>query len=676
MAGANDNELTITLPAALVPTRGTDTLSLKIATDAKGKRALARSFQDANSSAPGRRRSASWEIWGGIGRSLESTAGGLGIDFLQNLEGRWERQLRSSIAQTAVSLTSHDPPGILGSYFGSAIFGSSYFGSPLGGGSSGLGPDATVFAEQQGYLLVGRGRLLTQVDLATWTVIETLVLDAPVLDMDTWLGHTYVAQGAGVPLQRVVSAAASGMVLEDVIAISPAGAVYASDVKVGSDRAWYLDADESSASYHYASFTLDGFETLAAPFPVGDAMVGVDGIGPYGSLTAFGLENTISTSTDQGKATKLSRALETVQGARNGAQFADPGFGWNYYLSETALRAHTFAGVDNPVGVGERMRGFTGHNGLATAVYSARGELWVVYQTLAGNLYGYRGQFGPEAGGSGQPLLFPWFYAAAETCLALFSSTTPNVGTQYMTMIRASGTNLKYMTIARNGMDNLYAVSYSTAGGVGYLTTLDRNPNLRKTLRLARVRAARMAGGDAWAVAFAFDADPDNPTAATYVAIGSATANGETTLYPLTGAADAQGNPTPTLAISGATIKPRVTETVATTDAQLLGTLDIEYDERPEQVEVFDASVEINMNGQTQTRTWDLLRELAGATVDGPYKVQLPDDLAPAVAGASGGGQRYAMLEIVAARNDLSAQTQHVDLRLSCWPAADVLSNT
>lgn len=853
MPGPNDNALSITLPSALVPARGTDTLTLKIATDKSGKRVLSRSLQDANSSAPGRVRTATWEIWSAIGRSLESTSGGLAVDFLQNLESRWERQLRSSIKQNAVDLTGFDPPGIDGAYFGEAYFGDSYFGSGLGSGSSGDGPDVTVFAEQQGYLLVGRGQLLTQVDLTTWMVISTRTLDAVILDMDTWLGNTYIALGGTVPMQRVVAAGAGGMVVEDVVATSPPGNVYASAVKTGSDRAWYIDADENSATFHYASFTLDAFITLAAPFPVGDAMVGVNGIGPYGSLTAFGLQNTISTSTDQGKATKLSRALETVQSSLNGGEFADPGFGWNYYLSSTALRAHTFSGVDNPTGVGERMRGFTGHNGLAFTVYSARGELWVVYQTLAGDLYGYRGQFGPETGGTGQPLLFPWFFAADETCLALFSSTTPNVGTQYMSMIRASGTNLKYMTIARNGMDNLYDIDYSTEGGAAYLTTLDRNPNLLKTLRLARLRARDMPVGSSWAVAVSVDPLPNDPVGSTYTTLGTATVDGNQTITPVSGGA-------PVANISGYQLKPRLTQAIATapvtnlvtnpsfetnttgwagaagaaiaqsTDVarfgthslkatltatgtvayaitltaaahmqsvylfipsslvgltalsvafagftagtgtasaaadltlrdqwqrvevgpftpdagdltgtllitatlagvggalyldgamaqlgsaasayvdgslglgyawngaadaststfspavaasastpSLDGTLELEWDERPEQIEIIDTSCELTGNGQTQTRTWDLLRQLAGSTTEGPYKIQLPDDYTPGVAFASGGGQKYAMLEIVASRNDLSAQVQTVDLRLSCWPAADVLSNT
>jgi hypothetical protein len=151
--------------------------------------------------------------------------------------------------------------------------------------------------------------------------------------------------------------------------------VYASAIKRGSDRAWYIDADQNGTTFNFVGYTLDAFVTLASPFPVGDPLVGMNGIGPFNSLTAVGEYDGIYTFTDQGKSVPLSRALDSLHSSLNGAQFADPGFGWNYYNAITGLRAHTFTGVDNPVGIGPGQRNFTGHNGLATALYAALGEL-------------------------------------------------------------------------------------------------------------------------------------------------------------------------------------------------------------------------------------------------------------------------------------------------------------
>lgn len=687
MPDPSTDTLTIQLPDGLAPSGAPNTLTLHVAVDKNKRRLLNRSFRDANASDAGRIRTVEWEFGGlPIGRSQESTSGNLGINVVRNLETRWGRQLTSALQQILVDLTGHDPPGIDGSLFGVSIFGTSYFGSPIGGGSSGDGPDVSVFAEMQGYLFVARGQLLTQVSLATWAVVSTTVLTAPILDMDFWQGNVYIALGSNEPMQRIVTALVTGPVLESVTAASPSGLVYASTIKVGSDRAWYIDADQLGSTFGLIGYTLDAFVTLAFPFQVGDPMNGMNGLGPFNSLLGVGEGNGIWTSTDQGKSVILSRALNSLRSPLNGSQFADPGFGWNYYLAVTGLRAHTFTGVDNPVGIGPAMRNFTGHNGLATAVFAALGELLVVFQTTDGDLYGYRGLFDPQrTGNTGQPALFPWFFAEAEACKALFSSTTPNAPietTQEVTLIRGSGTNLKHQTVAANEMDNLAPdLTYSTGGGTAYLTMLDRNANLLKNLRLVRTRDVNLTTGSSWDVAFGFDTDPNDPTGATYISVGTIDSNGAQTILPITGVVDAQGNPTPTLGIFGRTIAPAISQTAlgagaATNPPTLLGTLEVEIDERPEQIEVIEGTFEITERDISSNQTWEYLRELVGPTTHGPYKAQLPDDLTPAVTGSSGGGQKYVMIQSVKARTDISAETKSVDIVLEVWPAAEALSLT
>lgn len=551
-------ELLITMPAGLVPTGSTNVLRLPMVEDSAirgGKRAIERAFVDANGSGPTRRQKVEWAIHGPLGASLESSAGYLGINLTQNLDGRWYQRLIPVARQNHVDLTSADPPGVAGAYFGTAYFGTSYFGSPVGGGHSGDGPDVVVFAEQNGYLLVMRGPLLTQVDTRTtpWTVVSTTVLDSPAEDADRWRGSVKIALGPTSAMQRVVGVSAGGIVLEDVVATSPAETVYASAIKRGSDRAWYINANQSQSSYNFAGFTLDDFVNLANPFQVGDPDAGMNGIGPFGPLTLFGGMDNLYSFTDQGKPVPLSRALYSHLSEWNGNQWADPGWTWNFATSGIGLRAISPGGIDNPVGIGETMRQFTGHNGIAYTVYSERGELWVIYYTTSGQIYGYRGTFGPETGASGQPLLFPWFYKADAWSQAIFSTVTgaPDQGTF---IIHGDGTDLVYSVIASDGRDDLFPdYAYDTTGPfAAYLTTLNRNANLLKTLRLARFRTDNLLGTSSWTLAFAFDAVQTDITSATYIPIGTVMSDGAQTLTPVSAGA-------PLANISGRTITPRFT---------------------------------------------------------------------------------------------------------------------
>lgn len=677
MADPSTRILSITLPSGIAPAGGSDVLQLAIVADDQisgGKRAIQRTFRDANASDPGRIRTVEWEIWGDIGRSLFSQSGILAVDFVRDLETRWERRLLSAINETSVTLTGFDPPAATSGYFGGFRFGTNVFGGLTAPFTPSIsGGDVIVFDEQAGYLFISRGRLITQVRLSDWTVIATQIMGANVRDAESWRGKGRVALGPTAPLQTRVGASVTGAVYEDTVATSPAQTVYANAVKRGSDRAWYIDASQSGDSFNFAGFTLDGFENLASPFQVGDPDIGINGIGPFGPLTFFGAEDGNYSFTDQGKPVPLSRALQAILSTLNGSQFADPGYGWLYYISVAGLRAVNLAGDDNPIGIGERMRGFTGHNGICTAIFSARGELWAVYETSAGDLYGYRGTFGPQTGGTGQPLFFPWFYAASQTCEAIFSSTTPNPDSQNLTIIRGAGTNMTYMTIAANGRDDLASTVYSTAGGTAWLTTFDKNPNTLKVLRLARTRTRSLTSGSSWAVAFGFDTSPTDPVGASYTTIATVTSNGFQTLTPVSAGA-------PLSSISGRTIKPRLVQVAAgsgasSTPPEIDGTLEVEYDERPDQIEEVEVAVNLTATGYSDSYIWDTLLALVGSSTTGPVKVQIPDDLPPGVSSASGGGQKYAMVAGVTARQDLKdGSIEAVTVRLQCWPAAEALS--
>ena len=655
--------LAIYLPSSLVGSGEPSVLNLAIVDDGKiteGKRAISRAYRDANASDPGRTKRVQWEVWGPIGLSLESTSQGLATDFTQNLESRWERRLISGGAGNTVTLNGDDPPG-LGSAFGTAYFGTGYFS----GRATAPSIDVVVFDEQQDNLFAHRGILSTQIDLSNWSVVETVNQIEPVLDAASWRGLGRIAVGSAIPMQTRTAVTSIGCTYTNTVATSPSQSVYAYAVKRGSDRAWYIDAATGSTE-NYAGYSLDSFATLASPFQVGDPSVPTTGIGPFGPFTYFGAEDNLYSFTDQGKPVPLSRALLNHRSTKNGIQWADPGWGWNYAITSIGLRAIQ-GGVDNPVGIGERMRGFTGHNGVPTALWAERGELWVVYENTSGEIYGYRGTFGQQTGNTGQPILFPWFYQASTDCLAIFSTST----TTYPVIIRGSDDNLIYQIISADGRDDLdpnYA--YSTGGGTWYGTTLDREPNLLKTLRLARFRTRSLTSGSSWQLAVAFDPSPVSTTTATYVDIGSAvTSNGAQTIVPASGSV-------PTASISGRTMKPRLVQVAggsgaSTTPPEINGQLELEYDERPEQVEEITVLIDVTATGYSENYIWSTLQDLVGSSTDGPYQIQLPDDMPPDVSTASGGGKRYAMLSSITKRDDIKGgDIEGVQLTFVTWPQA------
>jgi len=636
--------LPITLPASLVPDGGSAVMPLTLVADSQvsgSRRALERQFQDSNTSSPSRRKRVQWMLGGlPIGNSLESASGGLATDVVQGLDTRWFQRLIPTGKQNLSTLTGDDPTAT-----GTALFDEFDFGDvddPFGGGVS--AGDASEFAEQNGYILVGRGRLLTVVDPANdFALISTTVMDAEILDMDHWFGNVYIALGSSAPMQRVVGVTATGPTLEDVVATNPAETVYAFAIKRGSDRAWYINATPGD-EFRFAGFTLDAFENLAQPFQVGDPMAEANGIGPFNAFTMFGFEDNFFSFTDQGKPIPLSRAIYSHHSTLNGRQWADPGWGYNYAISAIGLRA-VANGLDNPVGIGEAMRNFTGHNGLPEAIYSERGELEVAYITTGDDSYAYRGTFA----GSDQPALFPWAYEADTVIEGWFSSVT-GAPSQGVWLIRGDGTNLVYTAIADDGRDDLYpSYEYDVTTGRWYGTTLDRDRTLLKTARLVRCYARSLTSGSSWAVALGFDTNPVNAIGSTYVTIGTVTANGANTLLPISAGA-------PISNISGYTIKPRITGTFAgsgadTTPPELYGVLELEYDERPEQFEVIDAIVRVPSGGLSDSTLWNNLQALVSDGSPVPVKFSLPDDLPPDV---SAGGQSYGFITAIENRHDVS----------------------
>lgn len=606
-----------------------------------GKRAILRNERATNATDPGRIRTVQWEYATPVGFSRESVGGVLGCDYAQNLDTRFPRRLLSAGARNAVTLTTKDPSGVSGTY----KLGEFKLGAQKLGANVSASDNVTHFDEQGGRMFAHRGRLSTQVLISNWSVEATHIHPESVQGATSWFGKGRVGLGAAANMRTREAISTSGSIYESTRTILGED-VYAGPIAVGSDRCWYVTKGSTGELENLVGYTLDDFDTIANPFQVGDPRVKANGIGPFGPFTFFGTRTNIYSFTDQAKKVPLSRALIGHNSVNNGKQWADPGWGWNYYISDIGLRACT-SHIDNPVGIGEAMRQFTGHNGRPTAIWAERGELFVVYEDSAGNAWAYRCTFGPQTSAGGQPDMYPWWYKASTSCNAVFSTNTPtNTAVAW-----AEGTNMAYETISRDGRDDMFTSrTYGILGGSWFGTTLDRDPHLLKVLRLARVRTKGLTSGSTWHLLWSFDDG-------SYVSAGTVTSNGYVTIYPVQ-----ETQEVPLDDISGRTMKPKLVQVAlgtgaSTTSPELSGVLEVEYDERPEYITEVACTVVLDGNTVSKDGIEARLNSLKGSSTTGPVRIQLPDQQ----------GRAYGMVANVQNRRDIQEDVEAVDVIIHLW---------
>lgn len=644
-----------------------------------GKRAVRREHRPTNQNDAARLKRVQWDISGPIGNSRESIAGTLATDYTQNLETRFRQRLFSLGKRTAVDIdgSGTNPPVLSAttpSVFGTAYFGTSYFGgtqvtSGSGSSSSSGGFSGDVvrhFAEQQGYLLVFHGALVTQVgplSTNTWSIVETELLPAQVISVAHWQSWVWVAHEPVQRMTLITESSAAGM---NVNVNFGAFDFNVTALAEGSDRLWFAlqrTTDDSSPQQPLAiptnkvSYTLTQFATYANPFPVGDTFLRVNGIGSFGPYTHIGKLNGPFSFTDQGKPAPLSRSLYKHNSVHNGSRWADPGWGWHYYISDTGLRAINQSGIDNPVAIGERMPAFTGHGGRPTAVHAERGEMWVAYLLDSGVSYMYRCTFGAETAGTGQPEMYPSRYMAATEFGAITSTNT----TTNTSIVWGENGDIAYETIDRFGRDDQFtARRYSDSGGIWYGTTLDRDPHLLKTIRLARIRVLNVEDCSDWQLAVTFDLDPWD-TDPEYMDWGPLMfVPGQYTLRPTAGVG---GQPIPK--ISGRNFKIRLTQRAEGPNAETLppevnGPVEVEYDERPAMIE--EVTLMLEGGPSINTRIAELV-QFASESSNGPELVQLPGDLPR--------DRKWAMVAGEPQRKDLKGDgVEVIEIVLQVWESA------
>src|SRR3990167_1100495 len=144
----------------------------------KGKRSYLRRDRPVQESDPGIPKTARWTLSGPIGLSREGPNGELGHDH-STLETRYDGLLTSLGAVSTLDVSTSDSPladspAMLGIGF--------MLGTRMLGGGTSLSTPSTIthIKEMTGFLFVGRGGFVSQVNPSTWALVATRAMSAHV----------------------------------------------------------------------------------------------------------------------------------------------------------------------------------------------------------------------------------------------------------------------------------------------------------------------------------------------------------------------------------------------------------------------------------------------------------------------------------------------------------------
>lgn len=567
----------------------------------RGARAYIRDVRPSQPSDRGRINSASWNVSGPIGLSREGADGRLGHDYSDNLETLYDELLTSSAAGNTLTLSTLDPPaGGATAALGGFVLGggvSTAVEAALGAGTADATLGNLTHIDQQALnLFFHRGPISTQVN-QSWSVVDSVIHAAVVEGAVNWQGFGWVGLGANAPLQKRTGVTSSGASYQNVDIMGTT--VNAGELKRGTDRLWFVNANTNQARY-----TPDAFATAASPFSVGDDGRRLTGIGTLGPFTVYGAEDGVFGFTDAGKPVVV-QDLEEYPSLNNGAQHVEM-WGWDYYITELGLFAWT-PNVVNPVGI-EALKGFEGPpDGRPTALGKFRDSILVAYIGTPGDTYVFRGTFGPDTDATGQPLWFPLKkLTGVEThCIsgtAAPFSTNPNI-------ILGRGSNASRYVMGRRGRDIADPnYVFSTEGGQWFGTTMMRLGGLRANLRQATFFTENCTPLNTWELSVSCDGG-------SYVDVGSPVyTNGKHVVRPTSG-------PLPRDDVSFHYIKPRLTQVAASSTAppSIRGKLTLFWDERPETIT--EVKVYVYLRDEQML---DELFALADEENPSPIEVSLP----------------------------------------------------
>jgi hypothetical protein len=571
----------------------------------EGRRGLSRRTRDAQATDPGRIRTASWKMSGPIGQSREAPDGFLGHDYSDQIDTRNNDLLTSTAARTAITLSSQDSATATNS----AKFGGFKFGAAATKFGGALTATAVSHIdEDRQHLFFHRGRISTQVDPSDWGVVNAVTHDAPVLGAAVWKGKGYTGHGSTLLLQRRISVTPTGATYQTALADT-----FAKELTVGNDRLWMVKSTTDDSEDNRVFYSLDDLATVSNSFVVGDDKIGATSIGTLGPFTAMGTQTGAFSFTDTGKPVRLQETLRGHRSANNGIRMGSL-WGWLYICGDLGMEAWDGGTVMNPVGP-ESLLDFEGPiDGRPLTVFPYKNSLFAVYLTTAGHSYILRGEFddgryGGNTAATGRPAWFPFRRQASTSVDAVFSTSIPT----NPTLVTGEDTEGARYAMGRRGRDIADGnYVFSTDGGTWYGSAMTRDTQMLKNVRWGKFITENCDASNTWRMAVSVDGG-------TYVNVGAAVAgNGAQTVRPVSGSA-------PLATVNGQTIKPRLTQVAASSSAppQIRGTLEIAYDERPEQIEEIAVVIDLGQQGAVKEAQYDALVVLAGNSTGTPDTMRI-----------------------------------------------------
>lgn len=560
----------------------------------KGRRPYLRATRPSQPSDPGRLREIAWTLSGPLGHSREGPDGVLACDYTTTLDHRWPGLLTSGPARNPLTLTSQDPATGDGTL-------PQNLPMLLGGFST---TNLSKIVEDRTRLLMARGQALTTVTPSGMAVATTEVRDTAIEDLVVWRNQARVSYGNSRDIDTVTT------YISNRPQFSAVSGQRAKEMAVGTARWWGVNASATGANENRAVYSTDDLSTFAT-FPVGDEKVPATGIGIAGEHTVFGFETGVWGFTDAGLPAPVLDNLRDHRSANNGIAFAYA-WGWLYVATAVGLWAVDVArGVANPVGPGEGLdgAGFEGAiDGRPTAVMLYRDTLRVAYLTTTGDTVILWGYFGPLTLATGRPDWFTHSLHSSLQCDAM-GGTAQRTNPTFMV---GEATNLAWYTEGRRGREIADAnYVFSTADGIWYGTTLQRDGAMHKALRYACFITENCDASNTWQLAL-------SPDEGAYVNIGSAvTTNGHQHIRETTPTFDFHA------------VKPRLTQVAASSSAppQIRGPLTMVYEERPDTVLEVRLTVLVTGNTRSPATNRANLEALSEHDQADAVVVQLPGEV-------------------------------------------------
>lgn len=485
--------------------------------------------------------------------------------------------------------------------------------APLGGGTASSTPQTvTHFDEDRGQLFFHGGAYSTQVDPADMEAVDAFVHEAAVRGAADWRNRGYVGLGPTAPMQRRVAVTLTGSTYEDVeISGSP---IYTGPLVTGPDRLWLVDVDNED---EYAlRFSLTALTSWSGRFLVGDPGVAATGLGTYGRSALVGAETGAYGFTDLGIPV---RVLESLRGQRSPYNSQDiiTMWGWTYITTSQGLKATIPGQVENPAGL---PRSFEGKpQGLPTAIWPYKDALFMAVKDVDGDAYILRGEFGLQTGGSGQPDWYPFCVIPEETVDMIASTAQrPVDGLQpSSTLLMGIGSNAGYVILGRTERDiDDPDYLFTTGSDLTWTgTTMLRSSNMHKNIKYFVLLCEDLTNPDQIQVQVKVDNGD-------YVNVGSAvTTAGHKFVRPVTAGV-------PQTDVNGHTYKPRlvVNSTQTQEPVKIRGTLDMVYDERPDEIWEHVFYVQLGQNRDLKKDIEELREFLAPHHSGSPLEFRYPGE--------------------------------------------------